>query len=126
MKKILKNNKIEILFNSEILEICGNDKPKSVEFLKIVNNLSKEITEINVNAVFMAIGRKPESDVFLNSDLNINEDGYIITEKDSARTNIKHVYAVGDITNKKYKQAIVAAGYGCIAGLEIEEDKEVL
>lgn len=125
-ERILQNDKIEVLFDSEIVEICGNDKPKSVEYLKIINNLTKETTEINVNAVFMAIGRKPESDIFVDSGINIDENGYIITEKDSARTNIKHVYAVGDITNKKYKQAIVAAGYGCIAGLEIEEDREVL
>lgn len=125
-EKVLQNNKIEVLFSSEVLEICGNNKPKSVEYLKIINNITKEITEVNVNAVFMAIGRKPESDIFINSGINIDKNGYIITEKDSARTNIKHVYAVGDITNKKYKQAIVAAGYGCIAGLEIEEDKEIL
>ena len=72
--------------------------------------------------MFVAIGRDPESAIFKDSGLNIDENGYIITEKDSARTNIPHVYVAGDVANKKHKQAIVAAGYGCIAGLEIEED----
>ena len=113
-----------MLFSSEVQEVCGVEKPKSVESLKIINNQTQKVSEINVNAMFVAIGRKPESDIFLNTGLEVNGDGYIITEKDSARTNIKNVYAVGDVTNKKYKQAIVAAGYGCIAGLEIEEDRE--
>lgn len=122
-EKILKNDKIEILFNSEIVEVCGNEQPKVVESLKVINNKSKKISEIQVSAMFVAIGRKPESDIFLNSGLDIDNDGYIITKNDSARTNIKNVYAVGDVTNKKYKQAIIAAGYGSIAALEIEEDK---
>ena len=58
------------------------------------------------------------------SGINIDEKGYIITEPDSARTNIPHVYAVGDVTNKKFKQAVIAAGYGAIAALEIEEDNK--
>lgn len=123
---ILENEKIEVLFNSEVSEVCGNEKPKSVESLKIVNNITKEISEIKVNAMFVAIGRKPESEIFANAGVAVDNEGYIITEKDSSRTNIKNVYAVGDVSNKKYKQAIVAAGYGCIAGLEIEEDKNSL
>lgn len=121
-KQVLENNKIEILFDSEVVEVCGNERPKSVEYLKIINNKTKEISEIKVNAMFVAIGRDPESTIFKDSGLNIDENGYIITEKDSARTNIPHVYVAGDVANKKHKQAIVAAGYGCIAGLEIEED----
>lgn len=122
--KILRNEKIEVLFNSEVLEVCGTDNPKSVESLKIINNINNKTSEIKVNAMFVAIGRKPESEIFASAGIIVDEEGYIITEKDSSRTNIKNVYAVGDVTNKKYKQAIVAAGYGCIAGLEIEEDKE--
>lgn len=124
--KILKNDKIEVLFDSEVWEVCGTEKPKSVEYLNVINNKTQETKKIEVSAMFVAIGRKPESEIFVDSGLAIDADGYIITEKDSARTNIKNVYAVGDVTNKKYKQAIVAAGYGCIAGLEIEEDKEDL
>lgn len=122
--KILRNEKIEVLFNSEVLEVCGTDNPKSVESLKIINNINNKTSEIKVNAMFVAIGRKPESEIFASAGIIVDEEGYIVTEKDSSRTNIKNVYAVGDVTNKKYKQAIVAAGYGCIAGLEIEEDKE--
>ncbi len=123
-KKVLNNDKIEVLFNSEVQEVCGSEKPKSVESLKIVNNKTNEISEVKVNAMFVAIGRDPESSIFVNSGLNMDKNGYIITEKDSARTNIPFVYACGDVTNKKYKQAILAAGYGCIAALELEEDNK--
>lgn len=120
--KVLSNDKIEVLFNTEVIEVCGLNEPKKVEKLKLLNNKNQQMSEINVNAMFVAIGRKPESDLFINSELNINNEGYIITESDSARTNIKNVYAVGDVVNKPHKQAIVAAGYGCIAALEIQED----
>lgn len=122
-KQVLDNDKIEVIFDSEIEEIIGTEKPISVESIRIFNNKTGIKNEINVKAVFITIGRKPESDIFKNTKLNIDESGYIITEPDSSRTNVKNVYAVGDVTNKKFKQAIVAAGFGAIAALEIEEDK---
>lgn len=121
-KHVLNNDKIEVIFNSEIDEIIGTENPLSVESIRIINNKTKSRSTIDVKGVFIAIGRKPESSLFKNTDLKINEAGYIITEPDSSRTNIKHVYAVGDVTNKKFKQAVVAAGFGSIAALEIEED----
>jgi thioredoxin reductase (NADPH) len=125
-REVLANERIEVIFNSEMIEVCGKDEPKEVEYIKIINNKTQATTEINVKAVFIAIGRDPNNSIFINSGLAINNNGYIITEKDSARTNIKNVYAAGDITDKKFKQAILAAGYGCIAGLEIEEDNKDL
>ncbi len=122
-KQVLNNSKIEVIFDSEIEEILGNEKPISVESIRIFNNKTDVKSEINVKAVFVAIGRKPESDIFKNTKLNIDESGYIVTEPDSSRTNIKNVYAVGDVTNKKFKQAVIAAGFGAIAALEIEEDR---
>lgn len=122
VKRIMGNDKIKVIFDSEVIEVCGNDKPKMVQYIKVINNKTKEITEIKVDAMFVAIGRVPESNLFKESGIFTDENGYIITEKDSTRTNIKHVYATGDVCNKKYKQAIIAAGYGCIAALEIEED----
>lgn len=122
-KQVLDNDKIEVIFDSEIEEIIGTEKPISVESIRIFNNKTGVKSKIDIKAVFIAIGRKPESDIFKNTKLNIDESGYIITEPDSSRTNVKNVYAVGDVTNKKFKQAIVAAGFGAIAALEIEEDK---
>lgn len=121
--QVLSNNKIEIIFDSEIDEILGKEKPISVESIRILNNKTKLKSTISVKAVFIAIGRKPESDIFKNTKLDINESGYIITQPNSSRTNIKNVYAVGDVTDKKFKQAVIAAGFGAIAALEIEEDR---
>lgn len=122
VNQIETNSKIKVIFNSELQEVVGNLNPKKVEKIQIINNKTQELSELNVNGVFIAIGRKPESDLFINTQLKLDENGYIITEKASTRTNIKHVYACGDVANKKYKQAIVAAGYGCISALEIQED----
>lgn len=122
-KQVLDNDRIEVIFDSEIEEILGTEKPISVESIRIFNNKTGAKSKIDVKAVFIAIGRKPESDIFKNTKLNIDESGYIVTKPDSSRTNIKNVYAVGDVTNKKFKQAIIAAGFGAIAALEIEEDK---
>lgn len=122
VNQIETNSKIKVIFNSELQEVVGNSNPKKVEKIQIINNKTQELSELNVNGVFIAIGRKPESDLFINTQLKLDENGYIITEKASTRTNIKHVYACGDVANKKYKQAIVAAGYGCISALEIQED----
>jgi thioredoxin reductase (NADPH) len=122
-RRIRSNGKIEVIFNSEIVEICGKEKPKSVEFIRILNNRTDQHSELEVKAVFVAVGMEPKTGIFLNSGLNLSDDGYIITEKDSARTNIKNVYATGDVTDKKYKQAIIAAAHGAVAALEIEEDR---
>lgn len=122
MNRLTTKENIEIIYNTEVIEILGQNNPKKVTKLQLKNNKNNLVSTLDIDGIFIAIGRKPETELFENSDLNINEDGYIVTENDSARTNIKNVYAIGDVTNKKFKQAIVASGYGCIAGLEIEED----
>ena len=120
--KIFAKDNIEVIYNTEVLEIKGQENPKKVTSVKLINNKTNEINELNLDGVFVAIGRTPETDLFKNSDLEIDNSGYIITKPDSTRTNIKNVYACGDVTNKKFKQATAAVGYGCIAGLEIQED----
>jgi thioredoxin reductase (NADPH) len=123
VKKLESDGRVEIILNSEAQEIYGaTSGPKSVEFIKIFNRKMGLTDKIAVKAVFIAVGVKPRSDLFIDTGLNIDADGYIVTGYDSARTNIKNVYAVGDVTNKKYKQAVIAAGYGAIAALEIEKD----
>lgn len=122
LDKIFNKNNVEIIYNTEVLEIFGQEQPRKVTHLKLLNNKTNIISELKLDGVFIAIGRNPETNLFKNSSLHIDNDGYIVTQPDSARTNIKNVYAVGDVTNKKFKQAATAVGYGCIAGLEIQED----
>lgn len=124
--KVLKNEKIEIYFNGEVEEIIGNDKPKYVTGVNIINNKSQERKRLDVAAVFVAIGRKPETGLFSKSGLKLDENGYIVTIPGETRTNIKNIYAAGDVVSGKPKQAIVAAGLGALAALEMEEDEQLL
>ena len=123
VEELLKTKNIKVFFNSNIKEIIGDKNPKKVTAIILENTKKNTETKIDISAVFVAIGRQPDNSLFKDSKLPLNEGGYVITEPDSARTNLKRVYAVGDITNKPFKQAIVAAGFGCIAALEIQEDK---
>ncbi|MDR2778648.1 MAG: NAD(P)/FAD-dependent oxidoreductase [Rickettsiales bacterium] len=123
ISRIESDNRIEIILDSDVQEICGTSEPRAVESVKLFSRkIGGIVREIGVKAVFVAVGVKPQSDIFIDTGLNMDANGYIITEHDSSRTNIKNVYAVGDVTNKKYKQAIIAAGYGAVTALEIEED----
>jgi thioredoxin reductase (NADPH) len=119
-KEIKANKKIEIIYNSQVEEILGTEKPKGVTSVKIKNLKNEKVKEIKLSGIFVSIGKVPDTEIFKNSGLEIDERGYIITKSDSTITNIKGVFACGDVTNKPHKQAIVAAGYGCIASLEIE------
>jgi len=126
MEKILEDKikntpNIEILYSTELEEVLGQNMPKMVTGVRLKNKKTNEIKQIDLQGVFIAIGRSPASDFLKDSGLEISEQGYIDTKPDSAETNIKGVFAVGDITKKPHKQAIVAAGYGCIAALEIEK-----
>ena len=118
-ERLKKNEKIEFIFNSEVIEYIGT---KKIEGVKIINNKTKEITEIKMDGVFMAIGKLPTSELFKDSKLELDEIGYIKTQPDSTKTNMKGIYACGDVANKKIKQAIFAAGQGCLAAMELQAD----
>jgi thioredoxin reductase (NADPH) len=119
-KKVQETKNIEIIENSIILEIIGDDNElKILNGLKILNLEKKEEFILNISGVFLSIGSNPETEIFKNTKIELDNKGYIVTKHDSARTNIEGVFAVGDVTNKQYKQAIVASGYGAIAGMEI-------
>lgn len=107
---------IDIYFNSETVEILGADK---VESVKIKNNVTGEETIIPVSAFFVAIGHQPNSDIF-KPWINMDETGYIQTIPGSSKTNIAGVFAAGDVQDKTYRQAITAAGSGCMAALDAE------
>ena len=115
--RIKENDKIEILWNSEISEVLGKDY---VEGINVVNNVSNEIKIIKLNGVFIAIGHTPNTDIF-KKYLKMDENGYIITKPDSTETNIDGVFATGDAQDKIYRQAVTSAGSGCMAALDAEK-----
>ena len=107
---------INVLFNHEIDEVIGENV---VEGIKIKNNLNNEVSEIKITGLFIAIGHSPNTDIFRGS-LEMDDSGYILTDKISTKTNIPGVFAAGDVQDKDYRQAITAAGTGCMAALDAE------
>ncbi len=114
--RVYKSKNIVLKFNSEIEEVVGN---QVVEGLRVINNITKEKEEISISGLFIAIGHKPNTEIF-NDQLEMDSLGYIITEGKSTKTNIPGVFASGDVQDKEYRQAITAAGTGCMAALDAE------
>jgi len=112
-----KTNNLEILYNHETLEVLGD---KAVTGIKVINNKNNEEKKINVTGFFLAIGHKPNTDIF-KAQLETNKVGYIITKPDSSLTNIPGVFASGDAQDHVYRQAVTAAGSGCMAALDAEK-----
>lgn len=107
---------ITVLYNSEVDEVIGD---QVVDGLRIVNNVTNEKHDIAITGLFIAIGHKPNTEIF-NGQLTMDETGYLITEPGSTRTNIPGVFAAGDVQDNIYRQAITAAGTGCMAALDAE------
>ena len=107
---------IEVLFNHEIEEVIGDSV---VEGIKIKNNLNSEVSVLKITGLFIAIGHTPNTDIFKGL-VEMDDGGYIITDKASTKTNIHGVFAAGDVQDKDYRQAITAAGTGCMAALDAE------
>ncbi len=107
---------IEIHWNTEAQEVLGAEE---VEAVRVINNKTKEESVIKAQGFFVAIGHKPNTDLF-KGILDMDETGYLITEPDSTHTNIEGVFAAGDVQDKKYRQAVTAAGTGCMAALDAE------
>ena len=114
--RIKENDKIEIHWNSEIKEIKGDE---SVEGIEVINNVTNKITNISLGGVFIAIGHQPNTDIFKDY-LNLDESGYILTKPGSTETNVPGVFATGDAQDKIYRQAVTAAGSGCMGALDAE------
>ena len=114
--RVLENKKINIHWNSEVKEVLGDD---AVTGIKIFNNISDEISNINLQGLFIAIGHKPNTDIFKDY-LDMDENGYIKTIPGSSQTNIKGVFATGDAQDHIYRQAVTAAGSGCMGALDAE------
>jgi thioredoxin reductase (NADPH) len=120
--RLFKNEKIEVIWNHTLDEVLGVEKPaKSVTGVRLKNTIDGNFKEVNVDGVFIAIGHKPNSDIFKETGLEIDSEGYITTKVGGTSTNIKGVFACGDIQDKIYRQAVTAAGTGCMAALEVEK-----
>jgi len=114
--RVSKTKNIEVLYNTEIDEVLGDNV---VEGVRAINNKTKETHDISVTGVFIAIGHTPNSDLF-KGVLDMDETGYLITKGKSTKTNLPGVFAAGDIQDKEYRQAVTAAGTGCMAALDAE------
>ncbi len=119
VERALKNSKISIKYNTVIKNIIGN-KESGVESIEIEDVNSKKVSLLKCDGVFMAIGHVPNTGIF-NDSLDLDENGYIQTLPDSTHTNIDGVFACGDVQDSVYKQAVTAAGSGCMAALDAEK-----
>ncbi len=115
--RVFKTKNIKIHWNTEVLEVLGNEE---VEGIKIINNKTQEISEVPVKGFFLAIGHKPSTKIF-KEQLELDETEYIIVENGTSRTNIEGVFATGDAADKVYRQAVTAAGTGCMGALDAEK-----
>ncbi len=118
--RLFKNPKIEVVWNHVLEEVTGEDDPKSVTGVRIKNVDTGEITDRQVDGVFIAIGHAPATELF-KGQLDMKPSGYIVTKPDSTATSLEGVYAAGDVTDDLFRQAVTAAGMGCMAALEAEK-----
>ena len=116
----MENKKIEIIWDSVLEEVLGNKNPKGVTGIKIKNVKTNKITQINVHGLFIAIGHNPATSLF-KGQLDMDKEGYLITKPDSTATNKPGVFAAGDVKDKVFRQAVTAAGMGCMSALEAEK-----
>ena len=117
MQNRLSNyDNIKVLFNHEVMEVMGENV---VDGLKIKSNLTNDVSELKITGLFLAIGHSPNTDIF-KGIVDMDDSGYILTDKTSTKTNIPGVFAAGDVQDKDYRQAVTAAGTGCMAALDAE------
>jgi len=117
--RLNEKKNIEIIWNSEVKEVIGDNAKKCITGVKIYNNANQQLSTLNIEGFFVAIGHAPATDLF-KKKLKMDDDGYIITSPDSTKTNIDGIFAAGDVTDKIYRQAVTAAGMGCMSAIEAE------
>ncbi|MGJ8585206.1 MAG: thioredoxin-disulfide reductase [Marinosulfonomonas sp.] len=118
-KRLFENEKVEILWDHEVEEVVGGENPLGVEAVRAKHVKTGEITEVPCKGFFVAIGHAPASDL-VKDQLETHMGGYVVTQPDSTATSIPGVFAAGDLTDHKYRQAVTSAGMGCMAALEAE------
>jgi len=118
--KLMANKKIEIIWDSVLEEVLGDKKPKNLKGIKIKNVKTNKIEELKIDGLFIAIGHDPATALF-KDQLEMDKEGYLITKPDSTATNISGIFAAGDVRDKIFRQAVTAAGMGCMSALEAEK-----
>jgi thioredoxin reductase (NADPH) len=119
-ERLFAHEKIEVLWDTAVEEVIGTEDPLGVTGIKLKNTKSGEISDLAVDGLFIAIGHDPATKLFAGH-LDMDDEGYIVTAPDSTATSVPGVFAAGDVQDKKYRQAVTAAGTGCMAALEAEQ-----
>ncbi|MBI1210729.1 MAG: thioredoxin-disulfide reductase [Alphaproteobacteria bacterium] len=119
-QRLLTHPKIKVIWDSVVSEVLGDQDPKSVTSVSLQNVHSGEVTNLPVDGVFVAIGHVPATELF-KDQVEMDDEGYIITKPDSTATSIPGVFAAGDVKDRVFRQAVTAAGMGCMAALEAEK-----
>jgi len=119
-ERLFRNPKVEVIWDSVLDEVVGEDNPPTVTGARLRNVKTDAVQELSVDGVFIAIGHRPNTDIF-QSKLDMDSEGYLITAPDSTRTNIPGIFAAGDVKDEIFRQAVTAAGLGCMAALEAEK-----
>jgi thioredoxin reductase (NADPH) len=118
--RLFRNPKVTVLWNRVVEEILGQDRPPAVTGLRLRDVRTGELSEITVEGVFIAIGHDPATQL-VKGQLEMDRDGYVLTAPDSTATSVPGVFAAGDVQDKIFRQAVTAAGSGCMAALEAEK-----
>lgn len=118
--RLFKHPKINVLWDSELVEVVGTENPPGVTGAILKNHKTGEKTKLDVDGIFIAIGHKPNTDMF-KGIIELDNEGYIITKPGSTKTNIQGIFAAGDVQDKIYRQAVTAAGTGCMAALDVQK-----
>ena len=118
--RLFKNKKIEVIWDTKVIEFIGEENPQSLTEVKLENTKNGKKSKIKISGAFIAIGHDPATSLF-KGKIDMDNENYIITKNDSTETSIKGVFAAGDVKDKIYRQAVTAAGMGCMAALEAEK-----
>jgi thioredoxin reductase (NADPH) len=119
-ERLLRHPKIDVVWNAEVAEICGTQGPPTVTHLRLRNTKDGSISELKIDGVFVAIGHKPATELFVGQ-VATRSSGYIDTRPGTTQTSVPGVFAAGDVADETYRQAVTAAGLGCMAALEAEK-----
>ncbi|HET9936403.1 MAG TPA: thioredoxin-disulfide reductase [Methyloceanibacter sp.] len=119
-ERLFANPKIEVMWNSELHEVLGHENPRTVTGAALKNTQTGSIVTVPADGIFVAIGHEPQSELF-KGQIDMKPSGYILVKPYSTATNVAGVFAAGDVTDDVYRQAVTAAGLGCMAALEVEK-----
>jgi len=118
--RLFANEKINVIWDSEVIDFVGGGDPEALVGLDLRNKRTGEVSRLEVEGAFVAIGHQPATELF-NGQLDLDEDGYILVEAGTTKTSVPGVFACGDVMDKIYRQAVTAAGTGCMAALDAEK-----